>query len=173
MRHRRLLLLLPATLWPIPTLANTGIPGPMMFAFGSQMEASGRWLICTMVMCIGVEAAIYRYMGLFNRPVWTSAYLNFLSLLLGVPLGFLGAFDPTWFVLPTIASALSEGWLASHLPARLGIRLSKPVSHRSIYGRVFLANLVSNVIMLVYLFVAIWKSQATPADYPWLRFILF
>lgn len=173
MPDRRLPLLPLACLAPLPACANSGIPGPMIFAFGSQMDAAGRWLVCCMVMCVGVEAAIYHYMGLFNRPVWTSAYLNFLSLLLGVPLSFLGAFDPTWFVLPTIASALSEGWLASHLPARLGIRLSKPASHRSIYGHVFLANLVSNVIMLVYLFVAIWKSQATPADYPWLRFILF
>ena len=145
--------------WPNICLANTGIPGPMMIYFGSLTLDSTRWLIACMFMCVLIEGAIYKYLLLFNRPVLASLYLNSVSLILGIPLSILAVIDPTWCILPTLASTLSEGFAGRHLPKLLKIRVIRELSRSSFYWKVFVANLITNLIMVAYLYISVWKSN--------------
>jgi hypothetical protein len=106
-----------------------------------------------MAMCIGVEAAVYAYSGQYRTPILASAYANVVSLVVGIPLTFLGAIDPTWFVLPTIVSILVEYWAV-----KVGAKWLEN-SPGSIRGSpIFWGNLLSNVILFGLLYVAIKKQ---------------
>ncbi len=148
-----------ALLLPATVLANTAIPGTLIWFGGMMTVAPWQWVSACMVMCIAVEGAIYRYLQLFSKPFLVSGVLNLLSLLLGIPLALVGVIDPSWFLLPTLLSALSEGFLARHLPRLFKAQAAREIGRGEMYGRVLLANLVSNFIMFGYLFVAFFKAQ--------------
>lgn len=140
--------------------ANSGIPGPLIWFGGAQTTDPWRWVVACMFMCIFVEGAIYKYWRLFNKPFWVSAYVNTISLVLGIPISLLGAIDPTWVVIPTIASTLIEAFFARRLPRILRQRGLWKTRRGVFYWRVFVANLVSNAIMFGYLYVSYRKAVA-------------
>jgi hypothetical protein len=151
----RLVLLVAALALPSVARADTGIPGPLIFAAGSLTVSMWQWILVTMAMCVSVEWAVYRYSRQYRRPLLASAFSNSVSLVAGVPLTLLGAIDPTWFVLPTIASIVIErmaiGWigrfvLAENITAVRG-------------GPVIWGNVVTNVMLVALLFVANLKSE--------------
>jgi hypothetical protein len=132
---------------------NTGVPGPLMH-YGSSLSVSPwQWIVVTMSMCIGVEAAVYRYSRQYKRPLCASVYANFITLVLGIPLGLLGAVDPTWFVLPTLASIVLEYWA---IRGRKGWFETAPGAITA--SPIIWGNLLSNAILVGLLFVAMKKQ---------------
>jgi len=141
-------LLFPASAW-----ANSAVPGPLII-YGSSMSVSPwLWVLVTMAMCISVEASVYAYSGQYRRPVLASTYSNFISLIFGIPLSFLGAVDPTWFVLPTIVSVCVEYWVL-----RAGAKWFENCSGSIKGSPIFWGNLLSNLILLGLFFVAVKKQ---------------
>jgi len=135
--------------------ANAGIPGPLMWAATAHVGNPLIWLAATMCMCIGIEGAIYRYLGLFHRPFLASTYANVWSLFAGIPLALAGAVDPTLFVLPTVLSILVE-WLVLKRYRRLhpGPARDPAAPLRPIFWPVVVSNVLTNLIMFAYLFRA-------------------
>ena len=136
--------------------ANSGIPGQLIVAGASVTVNPLQWVVVTMLMCILVEGSIYQYAGLFKRPILASTIANFASLLAGFPLAILGEFDPTHLVLPTIVSILVEGFVLRRLPASVGLSKTATPGRGKVYGTVIAANVVTNLIMVAYLF---WLIQ--------------
>jgi hypothetical protein len=132
--------------------ANSGIPGPLIWLGGSLTANLFQWIGVCMFMCIFVEGAIYKYWRLFSKPFAVSAYLNTVSLICGIPLIFLGALDPTWFVMPTAVSAFVEAFCGRRLPHFLRAPGLWKTRRGPFYWKIFLANLVSNAIMFAYLY---------------------
>jgi hypothetical protein len=133
-------------------VANSGIPGPIMWAAGSLTVAPLQWMAVTMVMCVAVEAAFFHYSGMFKRPIVASALANIASLIVGIPLAFLGAIDPTRVVLATVVSIICEGYVLKWLPESVGVSRAalEPTTNR--YWRfVIIANVVTNLFMIAYL----------------------
>lgn len=135
--------------------ANAGIPGPLMWAATPHVGNPLIWLAASMFMCIGIEGAIYRYLDLFYRPLIASAYANVWSLFAGIPLIFVGSIDPTLVVSPTIVSILVE-WFVLRRYRRFhpGPAKDPATPPRPIFWPVVLSNVLTNVIMFVYLFRA-------------------
>jgi hypothetical protein len=139
--------------------ANTGIPGPLIWYGGALTENLWQWVAACMFMCILVEGAIYKYWRLFAKPFQVSTYLNVVSLFFGIPLSLLGALDPTWVILPTIASTLIEGFFAWRLPRILRFRGLRKTKRGRLYWKIFIANVVSNAIMFGYIFISFEKAR--------------
>ena len=129
---------------------NAGIPGPLILAFGSILDSRSlvQWLAASMFMCVGIEAAIYRYYSLFAAPLRNSFTANVISLIAGIPLAFLGAVDPTGFVMPTVISIYVE-WLY------LRFRLRDAVPKRKAFIVVIGANVLTNIILYLYILKAV------------------
>jgi hypothetical protein len=148
---------------PGPAHADSGIPGPALWAFGSQTVSMAQWLAVTMAMCVSVEWAAYRYTGRFRRPFLASAVSNTVSLLAGIPLAFLGAVDPTWFILPTVVSIgveyMTIAAMANQVLADPDGRVGWPVVW---------ANVLSNLMLVGLLYVAWLKALEEFPD--WVHF---
>jgi hypothetical protein len=133
-------------------IANSGIPGPIMWSASALTTNPLQWVAATMLMCVGIEGVIYRYAGLFRRPFLVSLIANVISLIIGVPLALLGAIDPTWFVLPTIVSIIFEGLVIRWLPQSLqAVNPATPESRRRIFRAVIWSNILTNLIMASYI----------------------
>lgn len=139
--------------------ADSGIPGPAIWAFGSQTVSMVQWVVVTMAMCISVEWAVYRYFRRFRRPLAASAFSNTVSLVVGIPLAFLGALDPTWFLLPTVVSIGVE----YHAIAAIGRHVLKDPDGRFAFPVLF-ANVVSNAMLAGLLYIAYLKSVGIVPD---------
>jgi hypothetical protein len=138
-------------LFPSFAGANTGIPGPMMFVLGAQTASFWRWVSAMMFMCVGIEGAIFLYAGLFKHPILVSLIANIASLIAGTPLVFVGALDPTYFVLPTLLSIMVEILVIRFLPASIAIADKNVASFRRMYCWVIAVNVLTNLIMVGYL----------------------
>jgi len=129
---------------------NVGVPGPIMH-FGASMSVSPlQWVAVTMTMCILIEAAVFLYSGQYRRPFLASVYANVLSMLAGFPLAFLGAFDPTWFIAPTILSIIIELLLI-----RSGHAWFEAANGTIKASPIFWGNVLTNAIMLGLLLYAV------------------
>ena len=107
-----------------------------------------------MLMCVLVEGAIYRYTMRFRRPFLASLGANAISLLAGIPLAFLAVLDPTWFVLATAVSILVEYYFLRGRIGRFVLVQGKLLS----FWPVLWANVVTNVLMVAYLWFAIGRA---------------
>ena len=160
---RRILLKLPIytifAFWLIIALAgiaeaNAGVPGPLIVYFGTSLahfkpNLLWQWLIATMFMCVGIEAAIYKYLNLFKYPVRYSLIANIISLFAGIPLSLIGIIDPTWFVVPTMISIYVE-WLY------LKNKLNNPGELKcNPFAAVVGANILTNIILYSYTVIAL------------------
>ena len=132
--------------------ANSGIPGPIIWVGSVATVSPMQWLASCMFMCVCIEGAIYHYVGMFRRPLVSSLAANIFSLILGIPLMFLGAIDPTWFVLPTTVSILCEALLLLRLPASIGLKDSERGNKGKFWLTVLIANILTNFIIVLYLF---------------------
>ena len=103
-----------------------------------------------MAMCIGIEGAIYHYLQLFEKPYYGSIVANTVSLFAGVPLVFLGAFDPTLFVLPTIVSIWVELMVLRNFKRKQLQEESLDTKQKKIDHPVIYSNILTNLIMIVY-----------------------
>lgn len=138
--------------------ANSAVPGPIILFAGTLTVAPLQWIAATMFMCIGVEAAIYRYVGLFRRPILASIVANAVSLVLGFPLAILGAVDPTWVILPTAVSIISEGIVLDFLPGSIGLTSETQKLKSKFWRVVIFANVATNVLMMLYLLLAAHRA---------------
>ena len=143
----------PLLVVPVGANANVGIPGPLIHYGASGSVDPLLWIVVTMVMCVTVEALVFRYSGQYRRPFLASLFVNVVSLLAGLPLGLLGAIDPTWFVLPTIASIFVELFVI-----RVSAKWSERAQGSIKSSPVFWANVLTNIILLGLLYVAFKKQ---------------
>jgi uncharacterized membrane protein YozB (DUF420 family) len=105
-----------------------------------------------MVMCITIEGAIYHYLQIFHRPFVGSLVANVVSLVAGIPLALLAAIDPTWVLLPTVASILIEYAVLKRFRKKVTLPNSQETTHRDISVPVVTANILTNIFMVLYLF---------------------
>ena len=153
---------LPALLFfPLHARADSAIPGPVIWFGGTQTVSIWQWIAVTMFMCVSVEWAVYRYFRSYRRPFVASALSNTVSLIVGIPLSLLGAFDPTWFVLPTIASILVEYWsIRAICRFVLADASAKVAASPVIWG-----NVASNLMLIGLIYIAYLKSQGTLSEF--------
>jgi hypothetical protein len=152
-RHLRRLLGIALVFCPGTIFANSGIPGPLIYYAGGLFESPARWIAVNMAMCILVEAAIYRYVQTYKRPLLASIGANVVSLVVGIPLALLGLFDPTMFLVPTVASIFVEYYFLRSI-ARFVLVPGKPVT----LPPVVWGNIVTNLIMAIYVVYAVFRS---------------
>ena len=132
--------------------ANSGIPGPIILMGGSYTANFWRWVAVMMFMCIGIEAVICKYAKILKRPFFCSLIANIGSLIAGGPLIFLGAIDPTFFLLPTFVSILVEVAVIRYLPLSIGIITTNKKEFWRVYLWIIGANILTNLIMVGYLY---------------------
>ncbi len=144
-------------LFPAPALADSAIPGTLMFFGGSQTVSFWQWIAATMFMCVGVEWAVYRHSRAYRRPFVASAVSNAVSLVDGIPLALLGVIDPTLVVLPTVVSVFTE-YLAIRAVSRFVLA---DCNAKFSASPVIWGNVVSNLMLIGLLYVALLKSQGT------------
>lgn len=130
---------------------NGGIPGTLLIIGTAQTVDPLRWIAVNMVMCIAIEGAIYQYLQLFDRPYLGSTVANFVSLVAGIPLSLLGVIDPTWVLLPTIASIWIELVILKRFRKKDTQTETQEIPRKDITGPVIGANLLTNFFMYLYL----------------------
>jgi hypothetical protein len=160
-----LLLLAFLALWPLTGSANAGIPGPMII-LGSSFygENFWRWILVNMVMCISVEGFVFLYSREYRRPFAASAYANIVSLVLGYPVLFF-----LFLSLGSLFPLLGEDYSLFSLGFSLGCTIGsffieyhalklKPMrrfflceTDKISFKPVLLGNLLTNLIMLIYI----------------------
>jgi hypothetical protein len=145
--------------------ANFAIPGDLTLQGLNRSTNEGLWLLCAMTMCIGVEGAVYAYAGFIRRPFFVSAIANAVSLVAGFMLGWVVALPSILFpesdaadfvfliLMPTLASIGIEGLVVIQY-ADPGV----PHHERRAWGVVVVANLVTNAILVAYLYIAAAKA---------------
>lgn len=131
--------------------ANSGIPGPLIWFISAQADSAIQWLLATMLMCVGIEGAIFHYLKLLRRPYLASLVANLVSLVLGIPLGIIGIIDPTFFILPTILSILIEYYVLKCFNAP-----PEATKQRKLFFPVVGSNILTNIMLVVYIF---WKLR--------------
>jgi len=136
-----LILLAPVAAW-----ANSIIPSPLIWQ-GVFMGPDSiiRYLLSVTLICVGVEAAIYKYHLQFQHPMRDSIVANLVSTVVGIPAGFFSAMAEEPFLIATTLTIAVEV-----------IVIRKMENKRSIVWPVIWANLVSNVMIMTLL---IWKSS--------------
>ncbi len=83
--NRILYLFILIFLIPFTVSANSVVPGPIIIMCMTDAgEGWWKWLLYTMVMCVGIEGAIYHYKQSFKYPYLISLYANLISLIMGV-----------------------------------------------------------------------------------------
>jgi len=132
--------------------ANSAIPGPLLIVEWASSADPLRWIAVTMLMCIGIEGAIYHYKNLFIHPYIACIAANFVSLIMGVPLAFIGALDPTLVIGPTILSIWIEILVLSRFKPKPESEGGPREFKKSISRPVIIANVLTNLILLAYLF---------------------
>ena len=145
-------------LCPANAQANSAIPGPLiivgMSLYGRDPLAVLQWVAATMFMCIGIEGAIYYYLGLFVRPYVASALANIISLVLGIPLVLIGIVDPTLVVIPTILSIAIELLVLGRFRLQPAPQEGNVAGMRRIAWPAIGANILTNALLVVYMFIA-------------------
>lgn len=139
--------------------ANVAIPGPLLIAESVFSVDPLRWIAATMFMCIGIEGAIYHYKSLFVHPYVASTVANFVSLVMGMPLGILGALDPTRVLGPTIMSIWIEVLVLRRFKPRPESQGGPCDFKKSITRPVVGANILTNLILLAYWAISIAKTM--------------
>ena len=165
MRMSRIILAvtLPAVI-PANCLANSACPGPLMY-FGAMNTGVGVWwIVMSMLTCTLIEGALYQVMHIFRRPYLVSIILNTVSLLVGIPLTFVGAlvdFMLTATVLSIIAETLVAGGMVN-------MRTVKGVvtSNGRTTGIVLCANVLSNIVLV---FLLAWMTHLYPPRWTYER----
>ena len=132
--------------------ANSAIPGPLLIVEWAHSADPLRWIAVTMSMCICIEGAIYHYKNLFMRPFIAITVANFACLIMGVPLAFIGAFDPTLVIGPTILSIWIEIFVLRRFKPRPESEVGPRDFKKSISRPAIIANVLTNLIILAYLF---------------------
>jgi hypothetical protein len=150
--QNRLLLLLILGLFPTVAAANTIIPAPLVWLGITDADSVFRYILSVTLVCVGVEAAIYKYYPQFKHPIRDSVVANAVSTVFGIPLAFVGAMMGDPFIIATVLSVIIEYIVIERMETKNG---TEPC--RSIIWPVFLANLVSNAMIFVLL---MWKSGA-------------
>lgn len=105
-----------------------------------------------MFMCVFIEGAFYKYWKLFDRPILVSLVLNTITLVLGFPLGLVAVIDPSWFIIPTILSAIAEGFFG-----KLFLK-QKPIP-KYYWLKILFTNLITNIIIVGYILIAVARSR--------------
>lgn len=125
-----------------------------MFFGGALSESPWQWLAVTMIMCVLIEGAVFKYSLQYRRPFLASLYANTISLLAGIPLALLGAVDPTGFVLATAVSIIIEYYA---IRGREQWFESAPSKIR--LGPILTGNLVTNGVMFGFLVLGFLDSR--------------
>ena len=132
--------------------ANSAIPGPLLIVEWAHSADPLRWIALTMFMCIGIEGAIYHYKNLFIRPFIASTVANFISLIMGVPLAFIGALDPTLIIGPTILSIWIEILVLRRFKPKPESEGGPRDFKKSISRPAVIGNVLTNLVLLAFLF---------------------
>lgn len=132
---------------PILALANAAVPGPIIWQ-GALMgaESVARYSLSVGLVCIGVEAAIYRYLPRFKRPYRDSVVSNIVSTILGIPLAFLGLPFGDIIIVPTLVSIAIEGGIICAIE-----KPTRTQDGKSIFWPVVWANVLSNAMIFALL----------------------
>jgi hypothetical protein len=168
--HNQVTTLVVGIVWLLITSnahANTGIP--LYIIWQGQIDAVSplRWIFVCMIMCVGIEGAIYKYFGILRRPFVISLISNVVSYFAGIPaimvvtvlIGTLGVYQgPMHYlfmiVLPTIISIGIEGLI---------VMANVSEEHRSRRLRnlsvVIVANVLTNILMFIYYIIGEWKAS--------------
>ena len=147
----RLLLLCVLGLVPAVATANTIIPAPLVWLGISGAENVFRYILSVTLICVGVEAAIYKYFPRFQHPIRDSIVANVVSTICGVPLAIMSAVmlnDP--FIIATGLSIVIEFIVIDQME-----KANRKAEKKSFLWPVILANVVSNAMIAVLL---VWKS---------------
>jgi hypothetical protein len=132
--------------------ANSAIPGPLLIVEWASSADPLRWIAVTMLMCIGIEGAIYHYKNLFIHPYIACTVANVVSLLMGVPLAIFGAFDPTLVIGPTILSIWIEILVLRRFKPKPESEGGPRDFKKSISRPAVIANVLTNLVLLAFLF---------------------
>ena len=146
---------------PALALANTLVPGPLIYIAAQSTKLAALWFVSAMAVCIGAEWLIYRIFR-FPRPLALSAIANIVSLILGVPLTFFSLavvpVDP--FLTPTALSIIAEGAVIIGLLRHPWFRSSRPTGITRTLVMVVMANIFSSILLLCL----VWFFPPRP---PW------
>jgi hypothetical protein len=151
-------------LWPLTGSAADGVPGPIII-LGSYFYDDGflRWALVTMMMCILIEGFVFLYSREYRRPFAASSYANIVSLALIVCLirvFFHRPFRNELFISIgcAIGAFFIEYCLLKFKPAqRFFLRETGRIS----FWPILLGNLLTNLLMLVYLLLFAWKMASS------------
>jgi len=136
---------------PGTVLANTALPGPIVWQGVVGADSIVRYILAVGLVCVGIEAAIYRYLPRFEHPYRDSIVANSISTVLGIPLAFLGLPFGDIIIIPTLASIISEGTIICFME-----RSGRMQHGKSIFWPVFWSNILSNAMIFGLL---IWKLE--------------
>jgi hypothetical protein len=145
MKHARILsCTLAIAFIPGWVLACATVSGPIIWQ-GACMgpESIARYILSVGLVCIGMEAAIYRYLPRFKRPFYDSILSNAVSTVLGIPLTFLCIAFGDPIIVPTLASIAIEGVIIYAIE-----KPTRTKDGKSVFWPVVWANVLSNAMIL-------------------------
>lgn len=161
---------------PFTVSANSVVPGPIIIiCMADAGEGWWKWLLYTMVMCVGIEGAIYHYKQSFKSPYLISLYANLISLVIGafivtpITVGILSLSDGFYshsyhiiisiIVLSLIATAgCCVSIIIEYFSIRLLLRKYETLYIKPFLYPIIYANIITNVIILIYMILkSSWK----------------